>query len=76
MALLVKKISTGNAVVFDRETKVMFLIDPEYVNTWEKAETQSITFAHQMAERGEALYFDRKTLELVGLGLLSVSLLQ
>ncbi|HYT45969.1 MAG TPA: hypothetical protein VEP90_26815, partial [Methylomirabilota bacterium] len=76
MSLMIRKLSTGDTIVFDQITKDLFVIDAKHTPNWDNAESPSVTHAKQMVERGEARYFDRKTLELVNQVLVNIALLE
>jgi hypothetical protein len=62
MAILSKKLSTGDVMVFNKEVRELVLIPPAHAQEWEGTKEKSAEFAKKMAQQGHATLFTRQNL--------------
>jgi hypothetical protein len=62
MAMLVSDLSTGDVMVFDKETRDLYLIPKAHAKQWHDAKDKSVHVAKQLAEHGSAKHFDKTAL--------------
>ncbi|HKH35701.1 MAG TPA: hypothetical protein VKA82_00755 [Rubrobacter sp.] len=60
--VLQRQLSTGDVLVFDEDTRDLFLIDSQFAETWDNTESDPKAAAQRMVEQGQARYFDREML--------------
>jgi hypothetical protein len=75
MEVLIKKLTTGDIMVFDKKTRELFLISPQHAAVWEAGADQSVNFARHLAESGQASHFTRHDLEVLQSALARVTVL-
>ena len=74
--VLQRQLSTGDFLVFDEETRELFLIDSQYAQTWDRTETDPKAAAQRMVMQGQAQYCDRKMLGRIQAAFSNVVLLE
>ena len=65
MALLTKKLSTGDVMVFNKENRDLVLIPSSHAQEWERAKDKSAEFAKKMAGENHATLFSRQSLSVL-----------
>ncbi len=75
MAALINKLSTGDVMVFDKDTRDLYLIPKKNVSEWTRAKKKSVQAAKQLAARGIAQRFDVKALATLQAALSHIVLL-
>lgn len=62
MALLIKKLSTGDVMVFNKENRDLVLIPSAHAQEWEGAKEKSAEFAQKLVQEGHATLFTKQKL--------------
>jgi hypothetical protein len=65
MALLTRKLSTGDVMVFNKESRDLVLISPSHAQEWERSKDKSAEFAKKMAQDNHATFFSRQSLDVL-----------
>ncbi len=65
MEFLVKKLSTGDVMVFDKKTRELFLIPPQHAAEWEKGTEKTAQFAQELAKRGQGMHLTKHNLDVL-----------
>lgn len=75
MAVLVQTVSTGDVIVFDKDTRSLVLIDREHSGKWEAGKSKTFDAAMRFVKQGEAQHYSREQLSKIQAALAGVVLL-
>lgn len=75
MSVLVQKVSTGDTIVFDKETRDLVLIDRSESESLKGKQSIDMRVALSLAKKGRAQHFDRHALAKIQAALAGVVLL-
>ena len=75
MSILVKKVTTGDVIVFDKAERVLFLIDASHSESILSATENQIETAKELVSTGKGKQFDRNSLEKLQAALAGIVML-